>query len=153
MSSATDLITDAYIEIVAHSNVKPVSDFAIEFGRRKFQSMMQEWIDDNMDFGFSATEFVSDETSIPLGLETGIITNLAVRLAPSMGKEASSTLMRNAADSLTIIKKYYQTKEVLPKVVSSTLPRGMGNTRGLKPKVFFKNDSTLGDSGSDNANT
>jgi len=145
MSSATELITDAYTELVVHSQVKPVSSFAIEFGRRKFQAMMQEWIDNDMDFGFSATEFVSDETSIPVGLETAISTNLAVRLAPSVGKVANSTLLANAAISLQTVKDQYQSKEAADRIVSGTMPLGAGNTRGIKPPVFANADFVLSD--------
>ena len=145
MSTATDLITDAYIELVVHSEVKPVSSFAIEFGRRKFQAMLQEWISDDMDFGFSATEFVSDETSIPLDMETAITTNLAIRLAPSVGKVASQTLLSNAAISLQTVKDQYQSKEAADRIVSGTMPLGAGNTRGIKPPVFANSDFVLSD--------
>lgn len=145
MSTAKELITDAYTELVVHSQSKSVSEFAIEFGRRKFQAMMQEWIDDDMDFGFSATEFASDETSIPVGLETAITTNLAVRLAPSVGKVANQTLLANASISLNNIKNQYQSKESADRVVSGTMPIGQGNTRGIKPPVFANSDYVLSD--------
>ncbi len=145
MSTATELITDAYIEIMVHSQSKPISSFAIEFGRRKFQAMMQEWIDDDMDFGFSATEFASDETSIPVGLETGITTNLAVRLAPSVGKVANPTLLANASISLNTIKNQYQSKVSADRIVSGTMPLGAGNTRGIKPATFANADFVLSD--------
>lgn len=145
MSSATDLITDAYTELVVHSALKPVSEFAIEFGRRKFQAMMQEWINDDMDFGFSATEFASDETSIPLGLETAITANLAIRLAPSVGKVANQTLLANAAISLQTVKDQYQSKEAADRIVSGTMPLGAGNTRGILPPVYAGSDFVLSD--------
>jgi len=145
MSTAKQLIADAYIEIQVHSQSKSISDFAIDFGRRKFQAMMQEWIDDDMNFGFSATQFASDETSIPLGLETAITTNLAVRLAPSLGKVANPTLLVNASISLNTIKNQYQSKNSADRITSGTMPLGQGNTRGIKPPVFANSDFVLSD--------
>lgn len=145
MSTANDLIQDAYTELLVHSPLKTLSSFAVDFARRKFQAMMQEWIDDDMDFGFSATEFVSDETSIPLGLHTAITTNLAVRLAPSVGKVANPTLVANAIVSLQSVKDQYQSKESADRIVSGTMPLGAGNSRGIKPPVFANADFVLSD--------
>ena len=81
MSTGTDLIKDAYTEVGANSQLKPVSEFDVEFARRKLQRLMQEWIDDDMDFGFTAIDFASDETNIPTSLEEAVVTNMALRLS------------------------------------------------------------------------
>jgi len=152
MSTATELITDAYTEIMVQSQSKNISEFAIEFGRRKFKAMMQEWIDTDMDFGYTAIEFVSDETSIPVGLETAITTNLAVRLSPSVGQVANPTLVANAAISLHTVKDQYQSKEAADRIVSGTMPLGQGNTRGIKPRTFANRDFVLSDVETDTPN-
>ncbi len=145
MSTGTDLIKDAYTEVGANSQLKPVTDFDIEFGRRKLQRMMQEWIDDDMDFGFTAIEFASDETSIPLSLEAAVVTNLALRLTSSKGRPASQDLKAAASVSLSNLLNRYQSKDAADRIVSGTMPLGQGNTRGIKPPVFANSDFVLSD--------
>lgn len=145
MSIGTDLIKDAYTETGANSQLKPVTDFDVEFARRKLERMMQEWIDDDMDFGFTATEFASDETNIPLSLEEAVVTNLALRLTSAKGRAGSIDLKAAASVSLSNLRDRYQSKEAADTVVSGTMPLGQGNTRGIKPRVFANSDFTLSD--------
>ena len=145
MSIGTDLIKDAYTEVGANSQLKAVSEFDVEFARRKLQRMMQEWIDDDMDFGFTATEFASDEVSIPVSVEEAVVTNLALRLVSSKGRPASQDLKAAASVSLSNLRDRYQSKESADRIVSGTMPLGAGNTRGIKPRVFANSDFTISD--------
>lgn len=145
MPSGTDLIQDSYAEIGIFSENTDISAFDIQFAKRKLESMMQEWIDMDMDFGFTATEFTSDETSIPLGLYTAITTNLGIRLAPFKGKVANATLTVQATVSFARVEDQYREKESEDEIVSGTMPLGQGNTRGIKPQIFANSDFELSD--------
>jgi hypothetical protein len=145
MPSGTNLIQDAYAEIGIFSENTDVSAFDIAFAKRKLESMMQEWIDMDMDFGFTATEFATDETSIPLAIYTAVTTNLGVRLAPFKGKVANQTLFTQAAISFARIRDQYQLKESENEIVSGTMPLGAGSVRGIKPPVFANAGFVLSD--------
>lgn len=145
MSSGTELIKDAYTEIGVNSQLKPVTPFDVDFGRRKLERMIQEWIDDDMDFGFTPIEFSSDEASIPSSVEEAVVTNLALRLISSKGRPASAELKVVASISLANVKAQYQSKEVPDRIVSGTMPLGAGRGRGLKPPVFAGPDFALSD--------
>ena len=145
MPSSTDLIQDSYGEIGVFSENTDISAFDIAFAKRKLESMMQEWINMDMEFGFTATAFSSDETSIPLGLYTAITTNLGIRLAPFKGKVANATLMAQASVSFSRVQELYQAKETENEIVSGTMPIGQGNTRGIKPRVFANENFELSD--------
>lgn len=145
MPSGTDLIQDSYGEIAVYSENTDISAFDIAFAKRKLEAMMQEWIDSDMEFGFTATEFASDETSIPLALYSAITTNLGIRLAPFKGKVANTTLIMNAKVSFNKVQTQYQIKKSANKIISGTTPIGSGNARGQKPQVFAGNNYELSD--------
>ncbi len=139
MSSGTEIILDALAEIGAHSIASPAQPGAITKGRDKLNSMLQSWLNKGIDLGTIPLDAPGDELSEPSGARNGIVSNLAIRLSTNFdnGKVVVSQILKSNADrDYYDIKDSYQINEIPEKIVSSTLPRGAGNTRGDRTPIF-----------------
>lgn len=146
MSTGTAIIERALEAIGAHSIVSPASPNSIVLGMEKLNSMLEMWLTLGITIGFTPLEVPGDELNEPNDTKNGIIDNLAVELAPNFdnGKVVVSPALRqNAIRNFNHIKNLYQSVTVPTKVVSSTLPVGAGNSRGVNSRVFFPKDATL----------
>ena len=146
MTIGTDVIKRALQSIGAHSIISPASPSSIVLGMEKLNSMLEMWLSQGIAIGFTPLGVPGDELNEPPDTKNGIISNLALELAPDFdnGKVVvSRELSRNARVNLTNIKNLYQKVTVPKKVVSSTLPKGAGNRRGVNRRTFFKKGSTV----------
>lgn len=146
MSSALKIITPALRKIGVQSPLKPASPESIDEALQELVSMMEKWVTIGYETGINQIESTSDELNEPADLKNIIIDNLACEIAPLYSFSVSAQLLSKAADGMTFLEKYYRKVVVLNKNISSTAPRGAGNTRGLKPRIFFKNDAVLEES-------
>lgn len=146
MASGTDLIKRAYRKIGADSRLKPATPEAIEDGRVELNSMVEEWLEHDIDIGFTPIKQASDETSIPVGAENAVVSNLAVRTSVFFDNGTvivSPELSNQAANDFFRLADTYEKITIPLKVVSSTLPRGAGNTRGINPRIYKGKGSTV----------
>ena len=146
MSTGTAIIEEALEGIGAHSIVSPASPNSITKGMNKLNSMLEMWLSLNIVIGFTPLDKPGDELNEPSDTRNGIIDNLSIELAPLFdnGKVVvSAALKQNATRGLTNIKNIYQKIAVPDKGVSSTLPFGAGNRRGINRRVFFPKGGTV----------
>lgn len=146
MSTGTAIIERALQGIGAHSRVSPASPDSIVLGMEKLNSMLEMWLSQGIAIGFTPLDVPGDELSEPNDTTNGIITNLALELAPDFdnGKVVvSPALARNAKVGYLNIKNLYQTLSIPKKVVSSTLPVGAGNQRWSFSRTFFPKGGTI----------
>lgn len=146
MSTGTDIIKEALQEIGAHSNIAPASPDSIVLGMKKLNSMLEMWLSKNISIGFTPLSVPGDELNEPADTRNGIIDNLAMKLAPPFdnGKQVVSQDLRiNARTGFQDIKNLYQKITVPDKKVSSTLPVGAGNSRGVNRRTFFPKGGTV----------
>jgi len=146
MSTGTEIIERALQGIGAHSIVSPASPSSIVLGKEKLNSMLEMWLSQGIDIGFTPLDAPGDELSEPNDTKNGIIANLSLELAPDFdnGKQiVSPELRRNAKVGFTNIKNLYQKITIPQKVVSSTLPKGAGNRRWGNRRVFFPKGGTV----------
>lgn len=146
MSAGTEIIEFALKEIGANSIAAPADAESIVIGRDTLNSMLQMWLSIGIDLGIVPLDAPGDELGEPLDATQAIIDNLAVELAPNFdnGKVVvSPTLRNNARRNYETIKSLYQTLSIPDKVLSSTLPRGAGNTRGVRRQVFEGSGGTV----------
>lgn len=104
----------------------------LESAMRRLDSMMAEWNGRGIRLGYpipGSPEFSSlDEPSnVPDSANEAIITNLAIKLAPSYGKQVSAQTMSAAAVAFqTIMQRSIEDVEMkLP----GNMPTGAGNKR------------------------
>lgn len=148
MSTGTAIIQRALQGIGAHSRVAPASPESITLGMEKLNSMLEMWLSQGITIGFTPLDVPGDNLNEPADTKNGIICNLAIELAPDFdnGKQiVSQELRRNAKVGFGNIKNLYQKITIPKKVVSSTLPVGAGNSRGVNRRTFFPKGGTVSD--------
>lgn len=131
MSAGSTIIKDALQAIGAHSVVSPAAQESITLGMRRLNSMLALWKKEGVDIGYTELTVPGDELGEPTDTTNAIVANLAIVLAPDFdnGKQnVSPTLEGRAASGKADIFQIYRTISIPDKVVSSTLPRGAGNT-------------------------
>ncbi len=146
MTTGTDIIQRALQAIGAHSIVSPADPDSIVLGFEELNSMLEMWLSIGITIGFTPLKVPGDELNEPPDTRNGIISNLALQLAPAFdnGKIiVSQHLQRNARLGYFNIKNLYQTITIPDKVVSSTLPVGAGNSRFARNRIFFKKGAVL----------
>jgi hypothetical protein len=92
---------------------------------------------------------INDPSGIPDWAEEGVITNLAVRLARTIGRQIAPDLAKRARESYKVLT--LGTVDLNQMQMPRTMPIGMGNRRNTKNQQFFapvdrlqgKNDSFL----------
>ncbi len=148
MSTGTEIIKEALQGIGAHSIISPASPASIELGKKKLNSMLEMWLSKGISIGFTPLDVPGNELNEPPDTRNGIISNLSIELSPDFdnGKAiVSQELRRNARVGFSDIKNLYQIITVPNKVVSSTLPVGAGNSRGINRRVFFRKGGVVTD--------
>ena len=146
MSIGTDIIQEALNQIGAHSIVSPADPESIVKAMKVLNSMLQLWLSKSIDMGTTPLKNPGDELNEPLDGRQVIIYNLAVKTAPMFenGKViVSQDLKRNALSGFDDIRSLYQVITIPDKVVSSTLPRGQGNTRFRDFRIFQGHGTTI----------
>lgn len=148
MSTGAKIIERALEAIGAHSAVSPASSGSIILGMEELNSMLEMWLSNDIAIGFTPLSVPSEELNEAADTRNGIISNLAVQLAPFFdnGKViVSPALQRDATVSYNRIASLYQNLTIPAKVVSSTLPVGQGNNRYFRSRTYFSRGQTIGD--------
>lgn len=143
MSTGTAIIEDALKEIRVISVAVPSSPEQITDGMVKLNSMMQIWLDDDIEIGFTPLTVPGDDLNEVESVRNAIVANLALSLASVYRAEITQSLQNEARKSLDRIKNRYQTVCIPDKVVSSTLPLGAGNSKGQDARTFFPKGGTV----------
>lgn len=148
MSSGTFIIQSALKRIGAHSIAQPAAPETIIEGRNVLNSMMELWLTDDIDLGVVPLDAPGDELGEPADTTNVIIDNLALMLSPDFDNGdniVSPRLNANATNGFIRVKDNYQQVIVPLKVVSSTLPTGMGNRNfGFPGRTFKGKGGTIG---------
>lgn len=130
MSTGTELIEDALINLGVRSVQSTQSPESMAIGRRVLNSMIQTWTSRNIRVGLTPISEVGDEVGEFSDARNAVVFNLAILLAPAFdnGKfVASDDLKLMAAEQLSIVKGLYRKLTVPNKTISGTTPLGAGN--------------------------
>ena len=133
MSTGTEIIKDAMKELGVVSVVSPPAPENIEDGRKKLNSMLEMWLSRSIVIATSPLKIAADDLNEPADCRNGIVTNLALELAPlfSNGKQiVTQELRSNARRDFNRIQNLYRSVTIPKKVLSSTTPAGAGNSQG-----------------------
>lgn len=139
MSSGVDIIIDAYRRIGVTSSQTEVESESIVSAVPILNSMIEMWRT-NWDIELTTInplKVAGDPFDEPIDTRNGIVDNLAILLAPNFNKPISPDLRLNAKNGFEDIRDSYSDTEVPIMQFSSTTPRGAGNTRGIKPRVYM----------------
>jgi hypothetical protein len=123
------LIEDAFDEMGLPAYVFELAPEQLQTALRRLDTMMAEWDLRGLRLGFPlggpTSSDISADTGLPLGAVPAVVTNLAIRLAPSHGKTVAPETKSDARIYLNTLMTYaafpneYQWQ--------STLPLGAGN--------------------------
>lgn len=124
-----DLVEAALTEIGIAGNEFDVVPEDMEKDIRRLDSMLAEWVNQGLLLGYPTnsspnTTEEDTESNIPDIAHEAVITNLALRLAPSYGKQVSPETSKIAKNSLTYLLG--RTVKPIPRQLP-TMPRGAGH--------------------------
>ncbi len=145
MTIGTDIIERALMQIGAHSVAMPANQESIDLGKDILTSMLEQWLTKNIKIGFTPLLDPGDDLNEPPDTTNAIISNLSLLLVPNFnnGKPVSPEIRKQAHLDFVCVKGAYQINVIPDKVVSSTLPRGMGNRRWNRRRIYFQKDAVL----------
>jgi hypothetical protein len=89
--------------------------------------MMAELEAKNIDLGYTPIDSIGDDITVVDGVLSGIISNLAIRMAPDFGGVVSPELYKEARDGMTTMRLIGAAEFVTP--FPATLPIGSGNEK------------------------
>ena len=146
MTTGTVLITRGLNRLGAFSIIAPPDAASILVGMENLNAMMETWLSRSMDLGVIPLEVPADDLQEPADARNAIIDNLAIQMAPDFDNGqvvVSRNLGVNARLGMFTVQALYRRIPVIPKGVSSTLPVGSGNTRGVQRRTFFGPDGFI----------
>lgn len=155
MTIGTKIIKRALQKIGGHSILAPASPENIILGMENLNSMLQQWLDLDIQLEFTPLKEPGDELSEPTSARNAIISNLALYLGPDFdnGKVVISDNLRvQAQTDYHLIQTLYQIIDIPNLRVSGTTPKGSGNRRVSDDRVFFRPGEELGKSTGSNSN-
>jgi len=146
VTTGTEIAQRALGCIGAHSTAAPASADSIVTVINLLNPMLEMWLSKGIQIGFTPLDVPGDELNETADSFNAIIYNLAIKSAPFFdnGKPiVSQELRTNAKVEFQDIKNLYQKITIPKKVVSSTLPVGAGNSRGVNNRTFFPKGATI----------
>ena len=137
------MIEGALKKIQVVSVAVPSSPEQITDGLIELNSMLNMWLSRGIKFQWTPITTPGEDVDEPIDATNAIITNLAVKLAPSYSKPVSQDLKNNARQEMDLVRSNYQVVCIPDKVVSSTLPMGAGNSKGTDSRTFHPRGGTI----------
>ena len=141
MSTANFLVLAALTKIGKNSPLKAAKAADVLTGMNSLASLLQEFRTMNILIGTAPISSSSSEVGETLDTRNHIINILAVETASNYDSGqviVSRTLERSAEKGMAFLKKWYTKRLPTVRIISSTAPRGAGNTRYLRSdREFF----------------
>jgi hypothetical protein len=140
VSTKRELVDGAYAELGLAEYVFDLQPEEIGTALHKLERMMSGWdsLGIRLGYAFAVTPKQADgndDACVPDWAEEGIITNLAVRLAPTVGKSASAETRINARQQYnTLLVGNYEIPQMQ---YPRQMPIGTGNRRNVKNQTYF----------------
>lgn len=136
------LIEGALEEIGIASSLYDIQADQLESALRRLDAMMAEWNIEGLRLGYPlgsiATSELSQDSGIPSSATEAVLTNLAIKLAPSYGKIASRETKISAKKGYGALQMKALADQPQQKAFPHSLPLGAGNKRyNNNNQVFF----------------
>ncbi len=139
MTTKQELVDGAYEEIALAGYVFDLSPEERETGLRRLDRLAAEWDALGIRVGYNIAaadgSSLEDDSGLPDWAVNAYITNLALRLAPTIGKQVTPDTRIAARDGkrALLIGNYEIPQMQMPR----QMPIGTGNRRNTKTQVFF----------------
>lgn len=125
--NAEKVIKRALQKILVQAPESPLEADEYADSITELNNMFAEWLAKNIDLGYKVIDSIGDEITVDDGVLSGVIANLAVRMAPDFGGMVSPELYKEARDGMTTIRLVGAADFVTP--FPETLPLGSGNNQ------------------------
>lgn len=133
-------IEKAFEEIGYASYIYDLDPEKLQSALNRLDSMMAEWNGKKINLGYPlpdgpGSSSLGEESNVPDFAHEAMIANLAIRLAPSVGKTVSVDTKKSARSSyLTLLSRASAIKSMN---YSNTLPAGAGNKTRIYDNPFM----------------
>jgi hypothetical protein len=120
----------------------------------RLDAMMAAWNSQGIRLGYAlpsspGSSSLNSESGLPDAAYQAVVSNLGIRLAPTVGKTASQETKQAASDSYDALLSWCASQNIPEMQLPATLPRGAGNLQtALGGNTFFQPTDPL-TSGSD----
>lgn len=129
MATAGDVIKYALQQILVQESEADLEPDEYADSIAQLNRMMAAWEAQGIDLGYTSVDNVSDVVSVADGALDGIISSLAIRVAPMFGRPIPGDLRewnREAMQAVRLLGQYLP-----PSEMPYTLPKGSGNYDGV----------------------
>lgn len=134
MYTTAQVLKQALQEIITQASESPLEPDEYQDAIFVLNTMMNEYEGNGLNLGWSDVSTLADEITSPASIISGIVSNLAIRLAPQFMGYVTPELMRKAELGLKIMAKVGISIE--PTEFANTLPVGSGNSRQYGSKYY-----------------
>jgi len=128
MTTNIEIISDSLREINVISEVAEASSEQGKKGLRKLNQMLEIWRENDIDFGWFKQLSTTDVAPVPDWAELGVVSMLAIALAPTYGASVSAELGAVADTAYGMIQRK-SISEKLDNTDMTQLPEGQGHWR------------------------
>lgn len=125
MENVETVIKDALFEILQQGDEAPIEPSEAITAMRYLNRMMFRWKSVGYDLGYTKVSKLSDPVTVPDGAYDGVVTNLALSLAPQYDVTLTQALITNAELGLSAIRVL--SFSICGMNYPDTLPIGSGN--------------------------
>jgi hypothetical protein len=135
-TTAAQLLKQSLQEILVQASEAPLEADDYRDAIFVLNSWMAGLEADGVDLGYTPVDSLSDVITVPDGAIMGMVSNIAILIAPQYGRPISLELSNKAKKGMATIYRLGQTVAITE--YPSTLPRGSGNTAdGLWEDTFY----------------
>lgn len=141
MTTAAQVIKYALQEIITQASESPLEADEYQDCIFALNSMMLEYDASGIHLGFTEVTNLGDAITVPAGAISGIVSNLALRVAPQFQGVITNELLKKASDGYKVMCKLGVTIE--PTQFGSLVPRGSGNYNRLGSNFYPLTDAEI----------
>lgn len=143
--SKRQIVIAAFEELGLASYAFDIQPEELESALRRLDGLVAQWNARGMKLSYNLPNSpqnsnIDDESYIPDYANDAVITNLAIKLAPSYGRVVSQETKSAAHEGERVLLMVSQAGYPLERRLQNTLPLGAGNNKGGRGKknIFYK---------------
>lgn len=125
MATKRSLINQAFEELGVAAYVFDLAPEQITSAHTRLTAMLLGWNGQGIRLGYDASDDIDGDAGVPDYANEAIYTNLAVRLAPTIGKQASAETLKAAKLAYNLLLQRAAMPEEMQ--LNSSIPAGAGH--------------------------
>lgn len=122
-----EIIQEAFTEIGLGPYTYDMQPEDFQTGLTRLDAMMAQWATERVDVGYPLGGDLDTQTNLPANAKEAVILGLAMRIAPSYGKNPSALTIQLARNGFMTLQN---ATAVIPNRLRDMAPAGAGNRNG-----------------------